>query len=244
MTANGHSDLPDEQGNANTPVETGSGQKTATSHSESDPDGIGSDPKIETDHAEKPSASEPDGIDSGPNTVTDPAATAHGKTAIETSPADDALDRLTANGKRSESASDETGHENCPTANRLDDPSVLLEPKIGKHGRNKNGSGPPKTRVLDSSPRRACRDERGEATEEGAERATGIRCERAASTSSAREGAEETEARSRTADKHPEAFPPLSLDTGRADGRRGSPMGSSTRCIPRPPPPPPLNPPF
>ena len=127
VTANGHGDLPDEQGNANAPVATGSGQKTATGHSESDPDGIGSDPKTATDHVETPSASEPDGTDSGPKT-----ATAHGKTATETSPADDTLDHLTANGKRSESESDETGHESCPTVNGLDDPSVLLELKIEK----------------------------------------------------------------------------------------------------------------
>ena len=96
VAANGHGDLPDEQGNANAPAETGSCRKTATGHAESDPIGIGIDPKIETDHAEKPSASEPDRTDSGPKTATDPSATAHGKTATETSPADDALDRLTA----------------------------------------------------------------------------------------------------------------------------------------------------
>ena len=145
MTASGHSNLPDKQGNANAPAETGSGPKTVTGHAESDPDGIGSVPKIKTDHAKKPSASEPDGNDSGLKTATNPAATAHGKTTIETSPAHNTVNCLTANGKRSESASDETRHENCPTANGLDDPSVLLELKIGKHGRNENGSGPPKT---------------------------------------------------------------------------------------------------
>ena len=209
MTVSGHGNLPDEQGIANAPAETGSGQKTATGHAESDPDGIGSGPKTETDYAEKPSASELDGTDNGTKTAIDPAVTAHGKTAIETSHAHDALDCLTASGKRSESESDETGHENCPTASGLDDPSVLLEPKIGKHGRNENGSRPPKTLSTHHL------TERAEATEEGAERATGVHCERAASASSAREGAEETEARSRTADERPEALPPLSLDTCR-----------------------------
>ena len=71
---------------------------------------------------------------------------------------------------------------------------------------------------LNSSPCRACSDERGEPTEEGAERATGDRSERAAPGPSAREGAEETEARSRAPDERPEALPPLSLDTRQAGG--------------------------
>ena len=63
-----------------------------------------------------------------------------------------------------------------------------------------------------------CSDERGEATEEGEERATGVHCERAAPGSSTPEGAEETEASSRTPDERPEALPPLSLDLSRVGG--------------------------
>ena len=111
LTATSHGDLPGEHGIANAPAVTGSSPKTAAGHAESDPDGIGSGPKTETDHAKKTSVSELDGIDSCPKTAIDPAATTHGKTAIETSHAHDALDRLTASGKRSESESDETGHE-------------------------------------------------------------------------------------------------------------------------------------
>ena len=74
---------------------------------------------------------------------------------------------------------------------------------------------------LDSSRRRACCDEWGEATEEAA-RAGGIRCDRATSPSAAPEGAEETEVRSRATDERPETLPPLSLDRGRARGEEAS----------------------
>ena len=99
----------------------GSGQKTATGHSES-----GIDPRIETSLPENDSAH----VDSG----SDPKiVTARGRTAIERMTTSDALDRLTTN-----------GHESCPTKNELSDPSVLLDPKIGNHGRIEHGSGPPK----------------------------------------------------------------------------------------------------
>ena len=128
VTASGHGDLPDEQGIANAPAETGSDPKIATGHAESDPDESGSGPKTATDLAEKPSESERDATDSGQKT-----ATARGRTATETSPGDDALDRLTARGKRSESEIAETGHGSCPTESGLHDPSLFLDPKIGKH---------------------------------------------------------------------------------------------------------------
>ena len=58
--------------------------------------------------------------------------------------ASDALDLLTANGKRSESENDGHGHENYPAVHELSYPSVLLDPKIGNHERITRGSGPPK----------------------------------------------------------------------------------------------------
>ena len=76
---------------------------------------------------------EHDATGSGPKTATGHAVTARGWTAIETSPASDALDRLTASGKQSENE------------NGLYDPSLFLDPKIRKHGRIENGSGPSKT---------------------------------------------------------------------------------------------------
>ena len=96
--------------------------------------------KTATDLAETPSGSERDATDSGQKTVTGPAATARGRTANETSPADDALDCLTTSGKRSESEVDEAGHESWLTESGLYDPSLFLDPKIRKHGRIANGS--------------------------------------------------------------------------------------------------------
>ena len=66
----GHGDLPNEQGIANTPAETGSDPKIATDHAESDPDESGSGPKTATDLAEKPSESERDATDSGQKAAT------------------------------------------------------------------------------------------------------------------------------------------------------------------------------
>ena len=70
---------------------------------------------------------------------------------------------------------------------------------------------------LSSPRRRACGEERGEATEEAA-RPRGVRCERATPISPAPEGAEEAEARSHATDERPLTLPPLSLDRGLAGG--------------------------
>ena len=142
VTANGHDDLPSEQGVANAVDGIGSGQKTATGHVESGLGETSIDPRIETGLPE--SESERDGIGSDPKIATDHIATVRGRTATETMIASDALDRSTANGKRSESKNGGHGHESCPTESRLYDPSLFLAPKIGKHGRIEKGSGPPK----------------------------------------------------------------------------------------------------
>ena len=65
--------------------------------------------------------------------------------AIETIHAHSDINRLTVNGKRRDSMSNKTGHESHPTKSGLNAPSWLPKPKIGKPGRNPNGSGPPKT---------------------------------------------------------------------------------------------------
>ena len=141
---------------------------------------------------------------------------------------------MITNKKQSENTSDETGHENYPTASGLYDPSLLLEPKLGKPGEDCEQERAFEE-SLDSSPRRVRSDEWGEATEDGAEWATGVCYERAAPGSSAPEGVKETESRSRAPDEHPEALPPLLLDTGRVGGKeapreaaqgasRGSPL--------------------
>ena len=114
VTANGHDDLPDEQGNANAVGATGSGQKTATGHIESGLGETGIDPRIVTGLPE--SEGERDTTGSGPKTATSHAVTASGWTAIETSPASDAPDRLTASCKQSESENDGAGHEEAARA--------------------------------------------------------------------------------------------------------------------------------
>ena len=142
MTASIYDALPGEQGITNAVDRIGSGQKTATGHVESSLGETGIDPRIETGLPE--SESEHDGIGSGPKTATDHVATVRGRTETETTTASDALDRLTSNGKRSESENGSHGHESCPTESGLYDPSLFLNPKIGKHGKIENGSGPPK----------------------------------------------------------------------------------------------------
>ena len=132
MTANGHRDLPGEQGNAYADDVIGSGQKTATGHAEG-----------ETGLHEKESAR----VKSGSGQKT---ATAHGKRATATMTAFDALDLLTAN--------DGHGHENYSTMHELPYLSVLLDPKIGNHERITRGSGPPKSLSIPHVIERAARN--------------------------------------------------------------------------------------
>ena len=56
MTASGHRDLPGELENVYADDVTGSGQKTATGHAESEPGETGIDPRIETGLPENESA--------------------------------------------------------------------------------------------------------------------------------------------------------------------------------------------
>ena len=87
MTASGHADLPGGQGNTYADGATGSGQQTAT----------GIDLRIETGHVETESF----------HTVS-----GHEKRATRTITGVNALDLLTANGKRSESENYGDVHEN------------------------------------------------------------------------------------------------------------------------------------
>ena len=150
VTARGHSDLPDEQGIANVPTKTGSGQKTATGHTERNPDGISRDPKTKTDQAEKPSVSELDRTESGPKTATDPAATAHGKTVIETSPAHDALDREREEERKRERRDrprelpDRERRRGRPTGSStrcIPRPSLLTRPSEGREEEEEGAAG-------------------------------------------------------------------------------------------------------
>ena len=135
VTANGHDNLPGEQGIANAVDGISSGQKTAIGHVESGLGETGIDPRIETDLPE--SKSERNMIRSGLKT-----ATVHVATEMMT--ASDALDSLTTSGKRSKSENGSHSHKSCPIESGLHDPSLFLDPKIGKSGRIKNGSEPPK----------------------------------------------------------------------------------------------------
>ena len=74
MTANGHGDLPGEQGNANAVDTTGSGQKIATGHIESGLGETGIDPRIVTGLPE----SESKRYVTGPKTATGHAVTTRG----------------------------------------------------------------------------------------------------------------------------------------------------------------------
>ena len=64
--------------------------------------------------------------------------TGHAMTAIETRTASDALDRLTASGKQSESKNDGTGHESWPTESGLCDPSSIR--RSGNTGGSRTGA--------------------------------------------------------------------------------------------------------
>ena len=221
VTANSHDDLPDQQGIANAVDVIGSGQKTATGHAES-----GIDLRIKTGLPK--SESERDRSGSDPKIATDPAATVRGRTATEKTTASDALDRSTANGKRSESENDGHGHESCPTESGLYDPSLFLDPKIGKHRRIEKGGGPSKILSTHHVTERAAmsgekqpRKRRGQGE--------------SAATEQPPDGAEETEARSHATDECPETLPPLSLDRGRAGEEA---LRDATPGAPRDTPPP------
>ena len=68
-----------------------------------------------------------------------------GKQQLKAIHAHSVVDRLTVNGKQSDSVSNKTGHESHPTKSGLKASSRLPKPKIRKPRRNPNGSGTPKT---------------------------------------------------------------------------------------------------
>ena len=102
--ANDRTAPPDGQGNVHAHGGSGSGQKTATAHAESGHGVTDTDPRIETSHDATESHHAESG--SGQKTVSD-----HEKSVTRTMTASHAHDRLTANGKRSESESDSDVHE-------------------------------------------------------------------------------------------------------------------------------------
>ena len=104
MTASGHASLPGGQGNAFADDASGSGQPTATAHVESGHGVTGIGPRIETGHTETESFHATSG--SSQKTATALGVSGHKQRATRTMTVADALDLLTANGKRSESNGD------------------------------------------------------------------------------------------------------------------------------------------
>ena len=108
MTASGDASLPGGQGNAFADDASGSGEPTATAHVESGHGVTGIGPRIETGHAETESFHAASG--SGQKTATALGVSGHEQRATRTMTVADALDLLTANGKRSESESNGDVH--------------------------------------------------------------------------------------------------------------------------------------
>ena len=107
--ANDRAAPPDRHGNAHAHGGSGSGQKTATAHAESGHGVTDIDPRIETRHDATESFHAESG--SGQKTATAHSVSDHEKSVTRTMTASHAHDRLTANGKRSESESDSDVHE-------------------------------------------------------------------------------------------------------------------------------------
>ena len=151
MTASGHSDLPGRQGNAFADGATGSGQKTATGHG-----GTGINPRIETSLSVTESFHAATG--SGQNTATGHGVSGHEKRATWTMTGVDALDLLIANGKRRESENNGDVHGSYSFVIWFSYPSVLLDPKIGNHGRITRGGETPKSLPIPHVIERAVRN--------------------------------------------------------------------------------------
>ena len=141
---------------------------------------------------------------------------------------------MTANGKRSESKNDGHGHESCPAESELYDPSLLLDPRIGKHGRIEQWSGPPKplsthhvAECVVMSEERQPRKRRGQGESAANEQPPtpqlpkGLKRQRRA------------RAQQTNVQRH---FPPPSLTRPRSSGSGGSLPGHNSRCTLRPPP--------
>ena len=99
--ANDRAAPSDRQGNAHAHSGSGSGQKTATAHAESGHGVTDIDPRIETRHDATENFHAESG--SGQKTATAHSMSVHEKSVKRTTTASHAHDRLTANGKRSES---------------------------------------------------------------------------------------------------------------------------------------------
>ena len=113
------------------------------------------DPRIETGHNATESFHPESG--SGQKTATAHSVSDHEKSVTRTMTASHAHDRLTANGKRSESESDGDVHESHPHVTEPSYPSSIHAPKSVTHGRRKRGSKrlktPPNSHVVERAVR-------------------------------------------------------------------------------------------
>ena len=210
MTASGHADLPGGQGNAYADGATGSSQQTATGH-------------VETESFHAASSS-------GQKTATAPGVSGHEKSATRTMTGVDALDLLTANGKRSESENYSDVHESYSFVTWPSYPSLILDPKIGTQEDNTWWQDSEVS--LEFSRRGTCGENWGETSKSEA-REMGVCSEQASPTSPAPEGGGEAGARPQAPDESLEALPPLSLDLDQARGEEAPPR-HNTRCTLRP----------
>ena len=176
---------------------------------------------------------------SGQQTATGHAESGHGVTGIEkrakrTMTGVDALDLLTANGKRSESENYDDVHESYSFVTWPSYPSLFHDPKIGNHGRITRGGKTPKSpsnsHVLERAVRigerhRSQRRGKWESTASGQLPGSP---QRAGSSHFARS---RRRRRSGSAQPRGTSNPPA---RPRSSGRGGSPPRQNTRCTLRP----------
>ena len=196
---------------------TGSGQQTTTGHATSGHGVIGIDLRIETGHVQTESSHAVSG--SCQKTATAPGASGHEKRAKRTMTGVNALDLLTANGKRSESENYGDVHESYSYVSWPSYPSLLLDPKIENHGRITRGGKTTKSPSNSHVVERAVKI--GETTKSEA-REKGVYSERAAPTSPAPEGEGEAGARPFAPDVQTRGTS-TPLARPRSSGRGGSP---------------------
>ena len=156
--------------------------------------------------------------------------TVHGKTAIETSNDHQVLDPLTANWKQRECRRDRTRE---PSERERTLRSSHASPAETLEAREDHKREQASEDSLNSSPRRACSDERGEPTEDGAEQAAGVcRNKRLLVPLLPKEPRKQKSRRA--PDERPVVPPPLSLDQVEQEDRK--PYGRQHKGHPEAPP--------
>ena len=157
--------------------------------------------------------------------------TVHRKIVIETSNDHQVLDRLTANGKQRERQWQDRSRELSDRERALQ--SFHASPAETREAREEHKREQASEDSLNSSPRRACSDERGEPTEDRAEQAAGVRRnERLLAPLLPKEPRKQKS--QRAPDERPVVPPPLSLDQVKREARK--PYGKQHKGHPETPP--------